>query len=155
MTSLCLHSTETDCPGGFFMLGGNCYKFINEYLTQTAAVQRCANLYPDTSLVEPRTADQMDAVFDAFKPHAIWIGLQFSSQENYFVWLIDGSVPTYSLPFSAGEPDRYNGCGCNDDCIVTEAYNGEWSLGDTNCYARLARVVCQTGEHLTLRKIDI
>ena len=75
--------------------------------------------------------------------HNIWIGLKFSTQENSFVWLSDRSLPSFILPWDIGEPDRYVGCGCNDDCVVTNR-NLLW---DTTCGERLARVVCETGEH--------
>ena len=112
------------CEAPWTHLAGGCYRFLTEKLSWDGAKEACERLPGGGRLVEIRTEEQNDAIYEEAKklmPTA-WIGLSDRAREGEWVWT-SGETATFTnwarMPGQEPMPDNYRGIDKNgENCAV-------------------------------------
>ena len=86
---------ELECPTtelGYKWISGKCYNFQVAKKKYEEAVTICENIFKyGGKVVEPRTIETKDLIFEAASAGEVWVGIEYSQSTNSFIYKSDGT----------------------------------------------------------------
>jgi len=117
--------TEGDCPEGWLMFKGKCYRHPKDNkLSWADAESYCQSWSAGAHLASVHSAGEQKFVQNNF-PQNIWLGGSDINKEGRWIWS-DGTSWSFS-DWIPGQPSNY---GSGEDCLQGNAYNAEKNWRD-------------------------
>ena len=116
---------QTNCPSGWDLFQGNCYRLFDHKVYYYDAMVGCADsISGQSNLASIHSADE-NAFLKTFVSayDYVWIGFNDLDNENSFQWT-DRSAVDYTN-WAAGQPDNLN----DSDCVFLLP-DGTWDDGE-------------------------
>ncbi|XP_014881082.1 ladderlectin-like [Poecilia latipinna] len=132
-----INGLRTNCPSGWTLIQGRCFKYIPRRLTWGKAERNCISMGGNLASVhssEEYHEIQSLIMRATYAMKVTWIGGSDATEEGTWSWS-DGSLMTFTN-WCPGEP---NNGGWNQDCMQMN-YSGEKCWDDYRCSFSLPSV---------------